>query len=101
MNSKDANELLTKDGSARVQVYRLLNLPFVFTMEMGYHGCAVRPTEPVEALQSEYTRADKFFSTEDYRQHGKSILVTLLSLFQFSAKSNLKEEKSQAIGLLR
>jgi hypothetical protein len=38
MSSRDVNELLTKDGSARVQVYKLLNLPFIYTMEMGYHG---------------------------------------------------------------
>ena len=45
MNSRDANETLTKDGSARVQVYRILNMPFVFTMEMGYHGCPLK-TKP-------------------------------------------------------
>lgn len=42
MNSRDVNELLTKDGSARVQVYKLLNLPFIYTMEMGYHGCLTK-----------------------------------------------------------
>ena len=39
MNSRDINELLTKDGSARVQIYKILDIPFAYTMEMGYHGC--------------------------------------------------------------
>jgi hypothetical protein len=39
MNSRDINELLTKDGSARVQLYKILNVPFAYTMEMGCHGC--------------------------------------------------------------
>jgi len=42
MSSRDANELLTKDGSARVQMYKLLGNPLVFTMEMGYHGCSTK-----------------------------------------------------------
>lgn len=42
MNSRDVNELLTKDGCARVQLYRLLSIPFAYTMEMGCHGAAVK-----------------------------------------------------------
>ena len=42
MSSRDVNELLTKDGSARVQMFKLLNIPFVFTMELGYHGCQIK-----------------------------------------------------------
>lgn len=33
---------MTKDGSARVQIYKVLDIPFVYTMEMGYHGCPVK-----------------------------------------------------------
>jgi murein tripeptide amidase MpaA len=32
MNSRDLNEILTKDGSARVQVFKILNIPFAYTM---------------------------------------------------------------------
>jgi hypothetical protein len=56
MNSRDINELLTKDGSARVQIYKILNIPFAYTMEMGYHGCQPKKRMDEELSFKEYRR---------------------------------------------
>ena len=93
MNSRDLNELLTKDGSARVQMFKMLNIPFVFTMEMGYHGCAVKSrAETGNPFYGDYRRKDKVFVIEDYRQHGRSIMVTLFKMFLLNSQAGLKQE---------
>lgn len=60
MNSRDTNELLTKDGSARVQLYKVFNIPFAYTMEMGYHGCNVKNAE--QGYKGSHQREQKVFS---------------------------------------
>lgn len=48
MNSKDINDILTKDGSARVCAYKkmlsndLCNGVHCYAMEFGYHGCPIK-----------------------------------------------------------
>lgn len=43
MNSKDVNELMTKDGSARVFAHKKMNSSIhCYTLEMGYHGCPIK-----------------------------------------------------------
>lgn len=56
MNSRDINELLTKDGSARVQLYKILNIPFAYTMEMGYHGCQPKKKQEEDFISKDYKR---------------------------------------------
>ena len=91
MNSRDANELLTKDGSARVQMYKLLGHPLVFTMEMGYHGCPIKPrNEDDVGFCGEYRRSQKIFTTEDYQKHGESVVITLFTMLELNTASGLK-----------
>lgn len=89
MNSRDANELLTKDGSARVQLYRILNIPFAYTMEMGYHGCLPKKRSEEEGLL-DYRRKEKVFTIADYKSHGRSIAASLLTLFQINTTNGQK-----------
>lgn len=48
MNSKDINDILTKDGSSRVCAYKKMlaanisNGVHCFALELGYHGCAIK-----------------------------------------------------------
>lgn len=43
MTSKDINELMTKDGSARVYVFKRIPANIhCYTVEMGYHGAPVK-----------------------------------------------------------
>jgi hypothetical protein len=97
MASRDANELLTKDGSARVQLYKMLGSPLVFTMEMGYHGCPLKPRSEDNPFSGEYQRKDKIFTTEDYQQHGKSILIALYYLILLNAQRTLKQSDTRLL----
>jgi hypothetical protein len=64
MNSRDLGEILTKDGSARVQMYRILNIPFAYTMEMGYYGCQIKDRDDEYLpFRGDYRRVDKIFTT--------------------------------------
>ena len=43
MTSKDINELMTKDGSARVYAFKRIPANIhCYTVEMGYHGAPVK-----------------------------------------------------------
>ena len=101
MNSRDINELLTKDGSARVQIYKALRIPFAYTMEMGYHGCPPKKRQEEEGACSDYRRTEKVFTVEDYRSHGKSIALAFLTLFQLSTPSGIKSEQGKLYQLAR
>lgn len=67
MNSRDINELLTKDGSARVQLYKTFNIPFAYTMEMGYHGSFPKKINEEQFSFRDYKRFDKIFTINDYK----------------------------------
>ena len=48
MNSKDINDILSKDGSARVCAYKKMLLANIsngihcYAIELGYHGAAIK-----------------------------------------------------------
>ena len=100
MNSRDVNELLTKDGSARVQIYKTLRIPFAYTMEMGYHGCPPKKRQEDEAT-SEYRRTEKVFTIQDYKSHGKSIALALLTLFKLSTANGIRSEQGRLYQMVR
>lgn len=104
MNSKDANEILTKDGSARVQLYKLLNIPFVFTMELGYHGCTPKQNSFVNKeiiLGKEFTRKNHIFTISDYHDHGKSIVISLLNMFLLNTNLGSNSESGNLLQGIR
>lgn len=86
MTSKDTNEVLSKEGSARVQMYKQLGCIFSYTMELGYHGCLPKNIEchlpknieKENHFISNYQREHKIFTIQDYHSHGKCILLSIL-----------------------
>ena len=92
MHSRDINETLTKDGCARVQIYKILDIPFSFTMEIGYHGCSIKVKEKNTYYDSGFSRASKIFSIEDYKDHGKSIVLSIFNIFVLNTSLGIKSK---------
>lgn len=60
MSSKDANELMTKDGSARVFAHRKMPANVhCYTIEMGYHGAGIKKQPTEHRYKPAYRRLTK------------------------------------------
>ena len=102
MNSRDVNEILTKDGSARVQLYKVLNIQFAYTMEIGYHGCPIKNRNPENnCFLNDYQRSSKIFTIEDYQEHGKSIMVSLWKMFTLNTNKGSRHEYGKILKQIR
>lgn len=75
MNSKDINDILSKDGSARVCAFKRMmqnNLSYgihCYGVELGYHGCDIKQSQQKQGFyefKSKYRRKEKFFGIKDY-----------------------------------
>jgi hypothetical protein len=69
-------------------------------MEMGYHGCLPKKRNEEEATL-EYRRKEKVFTIADYKSHGKSIALSLLTLFQINTTSGQKTDTGKSFHGMR
>ena len=65
MKSRDCGSTMTKEGSARVAIYKKVNIPHSYTLEFGYH----QNMNPEESIQSEKGNS----SVESYKDKEEAI----------------------------
>lgn len=73
-----------KEGTARIAVYRELNIPNIFTMEASFCG----------ADQGEYQ--DSHFTTEAYMKAGQKLLEAMIVYFNVQIKGQIKEGEPES-----
>ena len=118
MRARDKSEKLTKEGCARVFAYKKCNIPHSYTLEMAYHKSTslnelpfvAKNTQNGEQLQEDqvsdisssiYKNGPPFYNIEIYEDIGKSLLVSILDLFDKNQFSRISTSKYKEISAVR
>ena len=123
MNSKDRKEQMTKEGSGRVQVYRLCNIIHSYTLECGFHQSndANELAPPIQSDKkygndkqysfvedsiedvkgSIYQNGPPLYTVEIFENIGKNLLVSILDIFDKNPYSRILNSSYKNMDIVR
>lgn len=125
MTAIDKNEVKSKDGSGRVQIYKQFNLIHSYTLELGYHSpitmdALAEPVnldvpfskklpqyrfmqDPIENRFSPYYTNDvkPRFTIESYENMGKTVCLSILDIFNVNHYSRIPNTPYKSIDEIR
>ncbi|KRX01295.1 hypothetical protein PPERSA_11742 [Pseudocohnilembus persalinus] len=124
MTSKDRNEAQTKDGSSRVNLYKIGNLIHSYTLECGFHmSNIIQELASPSQTNKKFTEKNKqygfvedeyenvhgevyrngapFYNPQIFQNIGKNILITILDMHQKNPYSRIPNSQYKDIDKIR